>query len=430
MSLPGDASLSLDQAPPLSIPASFFLLAPVAIAAAGVLLLVLGVDPLESGGRPGSGALTHLGTLGLLGSVMLGALYQMIPVVLGGAVPAIRVAHAVHAAWTLGVTALVAGFLTGPGGLWGIGGSLLGAALVLFLVPVGLAMARASAQTATRVGMGFAVVGLLVVGLLGLSFVALRGAGWLPPGYHPTTWRIGHLGLGLAVWVGGLLTAVSWQVLPMFYLSTEIRPAARTAVTAAVGLSLLGVPIALGLGGSIELVLALLAPAGVAIWAAHPALMIPALRARRRKRQDESLTAWFGALVCAPATGLCAVAAIAWPSPRWDVAFVLLAVLGWGGLALHGMLCRVLPFLVWFHRLSPWIGKVKVPSMRKLLPQDRIRRGVLAHGVALGLLLLAAGTGSDFLARIGGLALLVTGVLLGANLVSVLRVRAPESVSP
>ena len=40
---------------------------------------------------PTSLALAHLGTLGMLGMVMLGALYQMTPVVAGSPVPRIRV---------------------------------------------------------------------------------------------------------------------------------------------------------------------------------------------------------------------------------------------------------------------------------------------------------------------------------------------------
>ena len=428
MSLPGDASLSLDQAPPLAIPASFFLLAPAMAAGAGLLLVLLGIDPLESGGRPASRALTHLGTLGFVGSAMLGALYQMIPVVAGARVPLVRVAYGVFGLWALGVGLLVAAFLqAAPGPLWHAAGGALGLALLGFLLPVGLALLRAPAQTATRVGMGFAVGGLVLVALLGMAFVALRGADWIPPGYHPVDWRVGHLGLGLAVWIGGLLVAVSWQVLPMFYLAEEIDPSYRVAVTACAGLSLLAVPIALMLGTSASVVGALL-PATLAAWVAHPALVAPSLRRRRRKRRDESLTAWFAALACAPLTALLGLAALTLPSPRWDVAFLLVAVWGWAGFAIHGMLCRIVPFLVWFHRLSPHVGILPVPSMRKLLPQDRIRRGLIAHGTTLALALAAVMTGVDGIARLAGLGFVVTAAALGSSLVSVLRVRAPATV--
>ena len=425
MSLPVDAGLSLEQAPPLAIPAGFFLLAPVAVAAAGGLLLFKGAGPLASGGTPGSGALAHLGTLGFLGSVMLGALYQMIPVVAGSPVPVVRLAHVVHGLWALGVALLVAAFLVGTSALWLGAGAALGGALVGFCGPVGLALAKAPSPTWTRTGMRVAVLTLAVAASLGLAFVALRGAGWMPPGYHPLTWKTAHLGLGLSTWVGGLMIAVSWQVLPMFYMAEEVQPRVRAGITLCAGATLVLVPAALLSGGGRGLVIGALVPAAIAAWLLHPLFVIPSLRARRRKRRDESLTGWLAALSCAPLTGGLALAAVLWPSPRLGVAFVVLAVWGWAGFALHGMLCRIVPFLVWFHRLSPHIGEVPVPPMRKLLSQERIRRALMAHGLSLVLLLGAVALGSDLVARGAGLALVATAALLGANLVSVLRVRGP-----
>jgi len=80
---PGMEGLRTDQAPPLTIPASFFLLAPLSMMAAGALLAAHGQDLLASRWLPAAMAATHLGTLGFLGAIMLGALYQMIPVVAG-----------------------------------------------------------------------------------------------------------------------------------------------------------------------------------------------------------------------------------------------------------------------------------------------------------------------------------------------------------
>ena len=67
--------------------------------ASGLLLAFAGAAALASRWLPLAFALTHLGTLGFLCSVMFGALYQMIPVVAGSPVPGARLAHAVHAGW-------------------------------------------------------------------------------------------------------------------------------------------------------------------------------------------------------------------------------------------------------------------------------------------------------------------------------------------
>ena len=89
--------LSLDQAPPLSIPAAFFLTIPLGILTAGCILIVAGAAALSTPWAPQTLAFTHAGTLGVLAMGMVGALYQMTPVVAGEAVPFTRIAHVVHA---------------------------------------------------------------------------------------------------------------------------------------------------------------------------------------------------------------------------------------------------------------------------------------------------------------------------------------------
>ena len=75
MSLKGaeTAGLSLDQAPPLAIPTAFFALVPLALITAGVLLVVRGGDAVGSHWAPTVMAAVHVGTVGVLGSAMLGA---------------------------------------------------------------------------------------------------------------------------------------------------------------------------------------------------------------------------------------------------------------------------------------------------------------------------------------------------------------------
>lgn len=53
----GQASLSLDQAPPISVPFRFFLTAPLFIFCAGLLLLIYGPDALISRWSPVTSAL-------------------------------------------------------------------------------------------------------------------------------------------------------------------------------------------------------------------------------------------------------------------------------------------------------------------------------------------------------------------------------------
>ena len=98
------SGLSLDQAPPLSIPASFFLTIPFGVLASALILMGSGTMALSSPWAPQALALTHALTLGVLAMGMFGALYQMTPVIAGAPVPFTRVAHAVHLLLLAGLT--------------------------------------------------------------------------------------------------------------------------------------------------------------------------------------------------------------------------------------------------------------------------------------------------------------------------------------
>lgn len=415
------AALSLDQAPPLALPASFFVLAPVALGGAGLLLLRHGAGALTSPWLPATLGLTHLGTLGLLGSVMLGALYQMCPVVAGQRVPLPGLARAVCGAWVVGVSALVVGLGLGWPAAVRFALALLGAALLGFVGPVGVALARSSHRDATVAGMRLALAGLLAVGGVGV-FVAWGHATGHFLGPRPL-WVRGHLVLGLVVWVGGLLTAVSWQVVPMFYLGQPVSPWARWAVGGSVAVSGVGVLAALAVG-SADAVVGAAVPGVLGIGVAHPLLTLRSLALRRRRRVDPSARAWQGGLVCGlVAAGLVAPAHLA-ADPRWALAMGWLVVLGWAGGILHGVLLRIVPFLVWFHRYSPLVGlRDDVPAMRDLLEPRRVQIGLGLHGGAVIAGLATIATGLDPVAWATGALLLATGSWLAVSLVLVLGSR-------
>ena len=79
--------LSLDQAPAEDIPLRFFISAPIFGILAGLMVLLKGNLLFPNTWMPMTVALTHLLTLGWMGSVMFGALYQMIQILVGGIIP-------------------------------------------------------------------------------------------------------------------------------------------------------------------------------------------------------------------------------------------------------------------------------------------------------------------------------------------------------
>lgn len=407
------AGISPDQGPPLGVPFSFYFTAPLALMVAGVLLAWGGGDAAWQA------ALVHLGTVGFLLFVMTGSLYQVLPVVAGAVVPLPRAAHGVHAVLLAGAATLVAAFLTATPAWFGVAVGLLSVGLAGFLVPALWAAARSTMTTPTAWGLRLALVALVAVAWAGLLLA------WTRSGHVFTgDWlarRTAHVHLGFLAWVGGLVSAVSWQVLPMFFLVAAPGVRLTRGVLAGVAVSLVGLVVAVLGAVPHAMVPWLAAPAAVAVWLVQPAWAVRALRARKRKRKDATLWLWWLSLGVAP---VCLVlgAVAAWTSV--DVAprlYGFVVLWGWAGAVVHAMLTRIVPFLVWLHWCAPRVGQPGVPSARELLPDRWVSGGAVAHGVTLLFGVAAVLSGHALAWRALGLGLLVTGAWLIAMLVVTLR---------
>jgi hypothetical protein len=429
MSGPMTAGLSLDQAPPLWVPLGFFALAPWALVAAGAHVAWHG--PAALGTHPLGLVTIHLGTLGFLAAVMFGALYQMTPVVAGQPVPGVRWAAGVLFCLGGGLLSLVLGFLLGRAEALAVGASLLAVALAGFALPVGLALSRAE-RDPTVVGMRVAVAGLVMVGAIGVAFASVfAGASWAVGlvGSWPA-WRVGHVGLGAGVWVGGLIAAVSWQVVPMFYLAPPVSLRGRWMCWGGTATTLAAVPLALVAGAGSTVLFAAVLPSLLSAWFLHPLLLGRSLEQRRRKRSDPSVQFWQLGLGMGGASLGCCVAA--WLDPAWAPLLAFVAIWGWAGSIVFGMLTRIVPFLVWFHLFSPHVGLRPVPPMRALLPVGFARRGFEAQLLTTVLGILALGLGSTPLAHALGVGMAVTGVVMlacGAKVASVAWKHATGAVA-
>jgi hypothetical protein len=418
--------LSLEQAPPLSIPMSFFLTAPLSLAAGGVVVALDSQTAFATRWAPSAAAAVHFGTLGCLAMTMFGALYQMLPVVAGAPVPAVRLAHAVHAMLVLGTLSLVAGFTRGSTFAFELASALLALAFLCFLIPAGTAALRAKVKLDTVPGMRLVLPALLTVVGLGLE-MALGRTGH---GYVGDLQRhhLAHVGLGVVCWIGGLIVPISWQVVPMFYLTEPYPRWARLGSLIGLGGSTLGALVVLFTSKPATSMLALacaLAPAALVVFALHPAITVLRIRKRRRRRVGESVRFWLFAMATAPLVLAAGVAGFFLDDPRFVQLFGWLALVGWATMIVHGMLTRIVPFLAWFHRYSKHLGEPGNPSMRELLPDARARIGLVLHAGTAVVGALAIWTQWRALGVAAGLGLVATGAAMLIAFVRVLRFRMP-----
>ncbi|NCS64944.1 MAG: hypothetical protein COS39_08150 [Hydrogenophilales bacterium CG03_land_8_20_14_0_80_62_28] len=412
------AGLSYQQGPPLALPLRFFLAAPLFLMLAGVSALAIGQDGLVSRWSPAVLAIVHLLTLGYLGTVMMGALTQMLPVVLGARIPAVRaVAGATLSGLVVGVALLAAGLAFGKPALLVAAMVALALALVTFLTAMAIALLRAGVVVSDTVWpLRQAWLALLSTTVLGLALAG--GFAGLFPDLDLTTLTALHVAWGLAGWILILVIGVAYQVVPMLQLTPPYPNQVSRWLTWLVLIGLIGYSAALFWldgAGIVSVVGRFALAAGAGIFAIVTLVL---QHRRRRKLGDATLTFW--RLAMASLLGCAAAGPLVAGEPA-QMAVGGLFLLGFAASAVNGMLYKIVPFLAWFHLQAQTQARAgTIPSMKAFVPEDSARRHLWLHASAVCLLVPA-----PFLpwpvASVGWLLLVLSGDRLWRNLLAARR---------
>ncbi len=383
------ASLSLDQAPPISVPLRFFITAPLFALAAAMLMAWQGPDMFSSRWNPAVLGITHLLTLGYMGLVMLGAIMQMLPVVAGTPVrrPE-RVAAFVHTLATGGIILLCFGLIfTVPFALQ-LALPVLGIALLLFAILIVITLRRALPQNMTAKAMRLAALMLAATVVLGLILLSNHAYGWWLQARE--TLADLHLAWGLLGWAGILIVGVAYQVVPMFQL-TPAYPAGLTRWLALALFILLLLLAPASYLPALRIVPGSLLAAGFALFALTTLRL---QQQRRRKLPDVSLDFWRCGLLSLLSAIALWLAAQFFPAvgvmQGYEMLLGVLMIVGFAMSIINGMLYKIVPFLVWFHLQSRREKNGHVaPNVREIMPESRTRPQMWLHFAALAALLFA-----------------------------------------
>lgn len=413
MNMAAGNALGYEAAPAFSAPLRFFLTAPVFGMLAGVLLLIM-PELLESRWTPGALAITHLLTVGFMLTVMFGAMIQILPVVAGAPIPATTViATIVHLLITSGTVALVWGLTVMAPNVLVTAVWLLGAGCTTFFVAASVALLRVPITQATPRDLRFALIGLGIAILLGLTLAMILARGLPLPLVPLLKLHVGWAWLG---GVGMLLGAAAWIVVPMFQI-TPAYPAMLTRYWAFATFSTLviwSVVVMYDLA-AIEFVImiVLVALAGVFI--------VNTLALQRRSRKSipdithRAFQLGLGSLI---AGLVCILVSYHADSMVFPVLAGVLILHGGFVSVMLGMLYKIVPFLAWLHLTQ---AGVRAPNMKKLQPDAPIRKQFRTHAVAFAALVIAAISVNIWVGRIAGIIVVIEFAWLLKNLINVIR---------
>jgi len=421
------SGLALDSLPPIHIPFRFFLTAPWFGILAAMVLLFSGPELWTSHWNPALIGLTHLFTLGFMTMTMLGALFQLLPVLSGEQVPGgTPLAFTVHLLMVAGVLFLSAGFVFREYFLPGIAVILLAVALIGFTVAIGRKLVTNIAGGDSIHALRLAVAALLVT--LGLG--CYRALAYLYPLESTLNLTMLHVSWALLGWVLILIMGISFQVIPMFQVTPDY-PSRLTRLVPPVifaGLLLLAfVQTPVAVAG-----LVIVIGAAVLIYAGFSLRL---LQHRKRRLMDVSVRFWQLGLSCLILAVLLFwlifllpdVAGAAMTSARGVLLVGVLMIPGFACSIIMGMLQKIVPFLAFLHlqRLcSTNIRAIRsLPNMHGFISPARslwlLRIHVVAIATMLGAVIygpLTAVAGFALLLDFGWLAFLsINAVLLYAG---------------
>lgn len=425
------ALLSFDKAPPFSVPARFFLSAPWFGVLAGLLVLFEGDAIFISRWTPAALALTHLLAVGVLLQMMIGALFQILPVAAGANIARpLFWARLLHPLLNAGVLSLAAGFWRSQTVLLTLGGGLVLLAVLIFLLLAGRALWRVPSTSPTIPAIKFALAGLLLTVSFGawlLSVYALGMSG------HAASLTAQHAAWGLIGWAAMLLVGVAYVVVPMFQLTPGYSAAFSRRLAPLLAALLVGWTAAQAADNGVASLGGLPGAAvGSLLAAALSAFALTTLGLQlksKRPRVDASFRFWQLGMAMG------ALALAAWSVALWSPAAAglpaLIFTIGIAGLfgalisVISGMLYKILPFLAWMHmqNIGAALGVRKLPHMGSYLSESHAWRHFRLHALALALLLAAAAIGGALpgLSRFAGLAVVVAFASLGLNVLTATR---------
>ncbi|SFV62519.1 hypothetical protein MNB_SV-8-617 [hydrothermal vent metagenome] len=371
-------AISSDFAPPLKLISPFF--------SSGVVFYLLSMlallffEPSFSYEQMNVAGWVHLFLLGFVMMIIFGAMAQLIPVVLEAGHAVVDVYYVIFPLLLIGASLMVFGFWFMPG-ILPYGGVLVLVAMIIFAVENIATLKKTTIRTLTIETVAWSN-GYLLLGILTGFAIALGLSGNLD--INISLMLKAHVYAVLGGYVVLTIIGLSLILIPMFSLAHGFE---ERAIQRAFKLVISGVGVVFAgalfsqewlmyIGYAINTIGVLFY-----IWQIY---IIAKLTVR--KELDiwaKSMIFAFGTLIFSILLGLIYFMSGAETVLHASVWFLLL---GFISSMITGHLYKIVPFLVWFERFAPLVGKEKVPMLHEMYSKEgaSIMFNFTALGVVLG----------------------------------------------
>jgi len=364
--------LSLDQAPPIRVVFNLFLIGSIFGMLSACVVLYFGVEILDPSST-GAVVMTHILSIGVMLFFMLGALFQMLPVIAGVTITSpTQKANWIQYIAIAGLLSLLLGFTVGGSWLFVLASILLGGVVLHTSTMMILRLIQLKNHTASSRGMLVALISLMLTAMMAIYMTATLAG--LLDGYFYAAIKEAHYSYGLFGWIALLIISISFQTIEMFYV-TPPYPQGMSRYLPSFILIILSVTTLFGFVKLSEawIMTDMLIALALIVYAS-----LTLLRIAQRKRPLADATVWFwrfgmGSLIVSMLSLIVnSFLHIEVLSQVMMILFVSFALS-----ILFAMFYKIVPFLTWFHLNSQ--GYFSAPMMHEIIHPKTAKKHLWIH---------------------------------------------------
>lgn len=392
-------------------------------------------------------AVTHLFVLGWICTIVMGAMYQLVPVALETKLYSERLARWQFVLHLVGFSGMVWMFWTWNMKQVGHFGSVLVLGASLFVYNIFRTLLRVPRWNHIATAVACSLAWLLIAVSAGLTIAAgkwtfesspnlntsgvvaalingVQALAKIATHFDAINAMHAHAHLGVIGVFIMLIVGLSYKLVPMFALSEVQNPRRARASIVLLNVGLLASFLAILARSRLKPVCALLLICALVLYGLE---LKAILRARKRRKLDWGVKYFMtalGLLGLLSSLGL----VLSWPTLRLTVftgqlenLYGFLAIVGVISFAIVGMLYKILPFLVWYQSYSRRIGLHKVPALSDLYSSSLQAAGYYSYVTGLLVVSLAIVLSNAGLARLGTTLLVASLCVFAINVAKMLR---------
>jgi len=361
--------LSLQQAPDLWAPLRFFISAPIFAISAAILLLIAGPEVLHNRWLPETLAITHLLSLGFISMMMIGATFQLLPVLAGCDIYKSRISSKIiYLFVVIGVSLFTIGLAISENSIIKTGLFFLTPGLLGFLILTSFALFKARSEFASATGMRLAINSFWITFLLGLLLAI--GTAWdsFPLLRQLTAIHVVWATLG---WVTIMIVAIAYQVIPMFQVTKEYPEKFKKYYSIVMFVCILILSGMIYFEYSLQIIISIISLSVLAF----SFISINLILKRKKRLVDAGTYFWLTGL------GSLVLCVFIFNYDRYyevDLSVLTGYMFFYGFVisVINGMLFKIVPFLVWLNlnkELSQsTVGLSSIPTMNEVISRKKM----------------------------------------------------------